>query len=155
MRTKPPVVSAGYVADRQHADRPIHLDTPDWFAWLETATTTSFSYPLFDPRCGYIVGFMTVRKESRRGCRYWWVFRRDQGRVRKIYLGHAATVTGMRLATIAGQLLQARSQPGERGPHAPREPPAVPDTGNDGRVPGLAATWDNVRDGTTQPENDE
>lgn len=155
MRTKPPVVSAGYVTDRQQGDRPIHLDTPDWFAWLAAATTTSFSYPLFDPRRGYIVGFMTVRKEARRGHRYWWIFRRDQGRVRKIYLGHAATVTGMRLATIASQLLHAQSALGEREPCALREPPAVPDNGNAARMPGLAATWENVRQRATQPENDE
>ena len=149
MTSHPDKNARRYVADRQHSDRPIHLDTPDWFAWLEAATTTSFSYPLFDPHCGYSVGFMTVRKESRRGCHYWWVFRRDQGRVRKRYLGHAATVTGIRLATIADQLLHARSQQGERGP------PAVPDTGNDTHVPGLAARWDNGRDGTTQREHDD
>ncbi len=39
----------------------IVVDSPAWFAWLEAPTTTSFSYPLFDPAAGYILGFMTVR----------------------------------------------------------------------------------------------
>ena len=80
----------------------IVLDSPDWFAWLEAASTTSFSYPLFDPDRGSIVGFMTVSKERRqRGGWYWRVFRRVGGRVRKVYLGRSAVVTDARLATIA------------------------------------------------------
>ena len=41
----------------------IRLDSAAWFNWLEQPTTRSFSYSLFDPSCGYIIGFLTVRKE--------------------------------------------------------------------------------------------
>jgi hypothetical protein len=137
--TKPPVVSAGYVVDHKQGDRPIDLDTPAWFTWLEAATTTSFSYPLFDPACGYIVGRITVRKERRRqGRSYWWIFRRSQGRVRKLYLGRSATVTALRLEAISRQVLQARSEQVGGGPRAQRQPPLTPENGNDAPAPGEA-----------------
>jgi hypothetical protein len=86
-------------------DLAIRLDTPAWFGWLEAPTTSGFSYPVFDPTQGYIVGWMTVRKERRqRGGRYWAVFRRDGSRVRKIYLGRSATITQARLEAIAQEL---------------------------------------------------
>ena len=80
----------------------IALDSPEWFAWLEAAGTTSFSYSLFAPERGYIVGYMTVNKERRqRGGLYWRAGRRVGGRVRKVYLGRSAVVTDARLAEIA------------------------------------------------------
>jgi hypothetical protein len=100
-----PVVSAQWVRDPAQAGPAIRLDTPAWFTWLEAATTERFSYPLFDPNCGYTVGCMTVRKERRqRGGQYWAVFRRQGTRVCKIYLGRSASVTQTRLETIAAQL---------------------------------------------------
>ncbi len=108
-----PVVSAQWVRDPAQAGQTIRLDTPAWFAWLEAATTVHFSYPLFDPSCGYIIGFMTVRKERRqRGGQYWAVFRRQGTRLCKIYLGHSAAVTQTRLETIAAQL---RTRAAEKG----------------------------------------
>ena len=108
-----PVVSAQWVCDPAQAGQTIRLDTPAWFGWLEAATTVHFSYPLFDPRCGYIVGFMTVRKERRqRGGQYWAVFRRQGTRVCKIYLGRSATLTQARLETIAVQLCTRAAEKG-------------------------------------------
>ena len=108
-----PVVSAQWVRDPAQAGQAIRLDTPAWFTWLEAATTERFSYPLFDPRCGYIIGFMTVRKERRqRGGQYWAVFRRQGARLCKIYLGRSAAVTQARLEAIAAQL---RTRAAEKG----------------------------------------
>jgi hypothetical protein len=106
MVTKLPRISERWVHDVEVPQGGVQLDTAAWFAWLEAPSTAGFSYPIFDPRCGYIVGFMTVRKEQRqRGGSYWVVFRRHGTRVRKIYLGRSATVTHERLETIATQLL--------------------------------------------------
>ncbi len=81
------------------------VDSPAWFEWLEAPTTTRFSYPLFDPTAGYIMGFMTVRKEQRkRGTSYWSVYRRCQGRVQRVYLGRSVTITDARLNAIATSL---------------------------------------------------
>lgn len=101
-------VQAGWKAVLSDPSEPgadIMVDSPAWFAWLEAPSTTSFSYPLFDPTAGYIMGFMTVRKEQRkRGTRYWSVYRRCQGRVQRVYLGRSATLTNDRLNAIATSL---------------------------------------------------
>ena len=83
----------------------VRLDTVAWFAWLAAATTTRFSYALYDRRVGYIVGFMTVRKERRqRGSDYWVAYRRVDGQVRKVYLGRSDAVTTQRLHASACRL---------------------------------------------------
>jgi hypothetical protein len=103
---KPPVVSGAWVYGPGLPSQGIRLDRPAWFAWLTEPTTTSFSYPLYDRRCGYISGFMTVRKEPRqRGGAYWTAYRRQGGRLRKIYLGTASGLTQARLDTVAATLL--------------------------------------------------
>ncbi len=93
------------LSDPSEPGPDIVVDSPAWFAWLEAPTTTRFSYPLFDPAAGYIMGFMTVRKEQRkRGTSYWSVYRRCQGRVQRVYLGRSATITDVRLSAIATSL---------------------------------------------------
>ncbi len=103
---KPPVVSGEWVYGPGLPSQGIRLDRPAWFAWLREPTTTSFSYPLHDRRCGYIVGFMTVRKEPRqRGGAYWTAYRRQGRRLRKIYLGSTSALTQARLDAVAATLL--------------------------------------------------
>ena len=87
-----------------HARR-IHLDSPQWFAWLETPENHAFSYALMNHTKGYIDGFMTVRKEPRqRGGAYWSAYRRQGRRLRKVYLGPSASLTAARLRTTAARL---------------------------------------------------
>ena len=105
MGTNIPRVLEGFVYDPGQAGGAIRLDTAAWVNWLDAPTTRSFSYPLYDEAHGYIVGFMTVRKETRqRGGMYWSVFRRCGSQLRKIYLGPSRTVTQRRLHTIAESL---------------------------------------------------
>jgi hypothetical protein len=83
----------------------VRLDSAAWFAWLAAEMTDRFSYPLFDPQLGDSVGWMPVRKERRqRGSAYWVAYRRVEGHVRKVYLGHSEAVTTQRLHTIGCRL---------------------------------------------------
>ncbi len=113
------------LSDPSEPGPDIVVDSPAWFEWLESPTTRSFSYPLFDPAGGYIMGFMTVRKEQRkRGTSYWSVYRRCQGRVQRVYLGRSVTITDARLHTIATSLRLT----------AERAPSTIePEPGSDGR----------------------
>jgi hypothetical protein len=112
MSTKTPRVSAAALYTPDLPGGSIRLDSAAWFSWLEQEATRSFSYPLFDPSCGYISGFMTVRKEARRrGGQYWSVYRRQGERVRKIYLGQSSSVTAARLEQVACSLLRERAPP--------------------------------------------
>ena len=105
MATKPPRISEQWVYDDKLPEGRVQLDSAAWFAWLAAATTMRFSYPLFDPHVGYIVGFMTVRKERRqRGGYYWVAYRRWRGEVRKAYIGASSAVTARCLHTIAQRL---------------------------------------------------
>jgi len=108
-----PMVSSGFLYDPALPEA-IRF-TPAWVAWLEQERATSFAYPLFDPAVGYIVGWMSVRKERRqRGDTYWVAFRRCRGTLRKVYIGRTAAVTPARLATIAQALRDAAAPSGEQ-----------------------------------------
>jgi len=99
----------GELDDPTAPDTCICVDTPAWFTWLGTVTTTSFSYPVYDHAHGYIDGFMTVRKEQRqRGAGYWVAYRRYAGRLQKVYLGATTALTQAHLDTIAQTFLAAR-----------------------------------------------
>lgn len=107
-----PIVKNGILLDDQTAGPTIHLDTAAWFAWLEEPTTVRFSYALFNRSCGYIDGFMTLRKERRqRGATYWSAYRRQGHRLRKVYLGASAALTYAHLAHIAAQLRSHNDPP--------------------------------------------
>jgi len=91
--------------ERSSAEERVVLDSPAWFAWLAVERTQRFAYALFDAQVGYIVGFVTVRKERRqRGGGYWVAYRRVAGHVRKVYIGRSSEVTAARLAGTAEQL---------------------------------------------------
>ncbi len=102
MRTNRPRVYEQWLADPAHVAGDIRLDSTAWFAWLDAASTSGFAYPLFDLQVGYIVGWMSVRKERKqRGGEYWVAYRRYEGHLRKAYLGNSRVVTAAHLAQIA------------------------------------------------------
>jgi LuxR family maltose regulon positive regulatory protein len=76
-RRTPLVMSACLYTEDEHTGT--RLDTPAWFAWLETGTTFAYQSPL---------GSFTARCEPRRrGGSYWVAYRRVAGRLHRIYLG--------------------------------------------------------------------
>ena len=112
MSRKTAWVSEGALYAPNLAQGSVELDSTAWFNWLEQEASRSFSYPLFDARCGYIIGYLTVRKEAReRGGWYWSAYRRDRGRMWKRYLGRSSSVTAARLEQLAGSLLRERAPP--------------------------------------------
>jgi LuxR family maltose regulon positive regulatory protein len=107
-----PTVSRAHLYDPDHAPAFIRVDTPQWFAWLDAPANTRFSYALHNRAQGYIDGFVTVRKESRqRGGAYWSAYRRQNGKVRKIYLGRTAALTQDRLEEVALRLRDPPHRP--------------------------------------------
>ncbi len=99
------VPQVAWLEELGQGEARLRLDTAEWRAWLD-GVGVSFAYPVFNPGCGYIEGFVTVRKDRRqRGGSYWTAYRRDGSRVRKVYLGGSETVTNARLAEIARTFL--------------------------------------------------
>ena len=93
-----------------HADEPLGVasvvvNSPAWFAWLEDPATRSFSFE--GPS-----GTLTARRERRTGSLegYWTAYRKQGGKLRKVYLGKAANVTVERLDHAAGLLTGSGSE---------------------------------------------
>jgi hypothetical protein len=98
---------------------PIAVGTPDWFTWLEGATSFAFRGP---------EGSFTARKETRvRGGWYWKAYRTANGITRRFYFGKAADLTLDQLNHAAATLVAARAsaQPAVAAPATPAHLPAT------------------------------
>ena len=76
----------------------VMVGTQDWFAWLNTVSTFSFSNEY---------GTFTARKEppgNRRGGEYWKAYRTYRGKLHRAYLGKSETLTLERLNAVAAAL---------------------------------------------------
>src|SRR5438309_1730453 len=63
------------------------VETPAWYAWLETASTFAFTSE---------AGSFTARKEragNQRGGWYWKAYRMQQGKLSSRYLGKSETLS--------------------------------------------------------------
>ena len=77
----------------------IVVGTPEWFAWLESATTFAFSSPS---------GNFTARKEARaRGSLYWKAYHTAHGTLHRAYLGKTSDLTLERLNEAAAGIAAA------------------------------------------------
>jgi predicted ATPase/DNA-binding CsgD family transcriptional regulator len=99
-----PIIQEGVLTTlRDGSPTQIRLDSPEWFAWLQTASTLTFQSEQ---------GSFTARKEragNRRGSPYWRAYHTRQGRLRRIYLGRSEELTFQRLSTVAERLGEARA----------------------------------------------
>lgn len=130
MTHKLATVSQGVLYGEQTQWRSIPLDSPQWFAWLESPAHVSFSYALYNASQGYIDGFITLRKEQRkRGGVYWTAYRRQGRRLRKLYLGPSTALTHARLQEVANHL-RIRDGPCRRADtHSGTRPSCAPARG--------------------------
>src|SRR5215472_7962252 len=86
----------------RYEDQQQHLTarvgTPSWYAWLETATTFTFTGK---------EGTFTAHKAragNRRGGWYWRAYRRKRGRLSRCYLGVSTNLTLANLREVARRL---------------------------------------------------
>lgn len=91
---------------------PIHLDTPCWWHWLETAT--SFHYVPTQT----IYAF-TVRKEKRRNDWYWYAYLKYDSKLHNAYVGRSQDLSAHQLEqvtqTLRRKLLQWRQTLAPKG----------------------------------------
>jgi LuxR family maltose regulon positive regulatory protein len=86
------------VYEQQSQKVVVLVDTPSWHAWLETATTFTFT-------CDE--GTFTAHKAragNRRGGWYWRAYRRKRGRLSRYYLGVSTNLTLSKLREAALRL---------------------------------------------------
>jgi len=80
------------------------VDSPAWFAWLESAT--SFRYHSQQRRLiirhyGPLLAPISLRKEKRRRRFLWYAYKRAYGRLHKRYVGLSAALTTTKLDQVA------------------------------------------------------
>ncbi len=86
------------VYEQQGQNVVVLVDTPSWYAWLETATTFTFTGE---------EGTFTAHKAragNRRGGWYWRAYRRTRGRLSRCYLGVSPNLTLAKLREAARRL---------------------------------------------------
>ena len=119
-----PTIRDGTLAYRQDGTtRTLAVGSPDWDAWLAEAPGFAFV-------CA--AGRFTARKEragNGRGGWYWKAYRRQEGQLRKAYLGRAEELTPERLARVAAQLASGDyvAGPSRPAPSATGQDPELPD----------------------------
>jgi LuxR family maltose regulon positive regulatory protein len=105
-----------YQHDEQ--EQVLLLGTPDWYAWLETASTFAFTSE---------VGTFTARKEragNQRGSWYWKAYRTQHSKLTSLYLGKAEALTLERLNAVAKALAHPSNR--EAGEEASVQRPSSP-----------------------------
>src|SRR5439155_25824641 len=93
------------------------VETPAWYAWLETASTFAFSSD---------TGTFTARKErsgNKRGGWYWKAYRTQQGKLSSLYLGKSEALTLHRLNAVAQALAHPASEDATGEIDVKRAPP--------------------------------
>ncbi len=73
----------------------VHVGSPEWVTWLQDAH--SFTFIGAD-------GTLTARREERSGSYFWYAYRRQNGILRKHYLGRWQDLSQSRLEQVAGAL---------------------------------------------------
>lgn len=97
------------VADPGGAPMPIEVGDSTWYAWLDAPGTRSFTYE----------GKLTVRREARHGCWYWYAYRARRGKLSKVYLGKSENLSPQRLEAALARLTSLQTS----GISAPPEMP--------------------------------
>src|SRR5260221_3730980 len=91
-----PIIQDGILTDlRDESPVQIVVDSSDWYAWLQTASTFTFRGE---------DGSFTAHKEragNRRGRAYWRAYRTWQGKLHRSYLGQSEGLTLERLQSVA------------------------------------------------------
>ena len=63
---------------------PLGVGSAEWYRWLETARSFAWRGA---------AGRFTARQEERSGSHFWYAYRRQNGALRKTYLGRASELS--------------------------------------------------------------
>lgn len=78
----------------QHTTPGVTVGSHQWYTWLADAQNKSFTFKSQ-------FGTFTARHERQRNSWYWYAYRKQQGKIRKVYLGRPQELTAERLNSIA------------------------------------------------------
>ena len=92
-----------FVADQslhllEEPSDPILVDSEAWYCWLAAEQHPSFAFR-------NQLGTFTVRRERRRQQWYWYLYHKQEGKLRKAYLGKTEEMTLQRLNALAATVV--------------------------------------------------
>ncbi len=123
-----PLVSNDYLLlqDRPGEQQaPVIVGSDAWYIWLTSESARSFTF-----RSQF--GTFTARREQKRNGWYWYIYRKQQGKLHKAYLGRAKELSFERLnavtATLVSQFDTSVSEASsDEGKSSPLPTPSVDD----------------------------
>ncbi len=78
-------------------DSPILVGSPAWFSWLTNTTPSSFALRMGTQAC-------TLRSEQRGENFFWYAYHKQQGKLRKVYVGVSAALTQEHLTAVLAKV---------------------------------------------------
>ena len=92
-----------FVADQclhvsEELSDPILVGSEAWYCWLAAEQHQSFAF------CNQL-GSFTVRRERRRQHAYWYLYHKQEGKLRKTYLGKSEEMSLERLNSVAAKMV--------------------------------------------------
>jgi predicted ATPase/DNA-binding CsgD family transcriptional regulator len=85
---------------------PVIVGSDAWYTWLASESARSFTFRSQ-------LGTFTARREQKRNGWYWYIYRKQQGKLHKAYLGRANELSLERLTTTATLVSQRASNVSE------------------------------------------
>ncbi len=109
-----PMISNGHLQLLNGAggSSSIRVGSDAWFAWLRNEQNKSFSFR------NHLETF-TARRERLRNGWYWYAYRRNEGKLRKVYLGKTEELTLERLYAVAAILNSQENSANITSTHEP------------------------------------
>jgi LuxR family maltose regulon positive regulatory protein len=88
-----PLVADNHLRLLEESSAPILVGSEAWYGWLAAEQHQSFAFKNH-------LGTFTVRRERQRHGWYWYMYHKQEGKLRKAYLGKAKQVTIERLNRV-------------------------------------------------------
>src|SRR5216683_5136647 len=116
---------------------PVIVGSDVWYTWLTSESTRSFTFRSQ-------LGTFTAWREQKRNGWYWYIYRKQQGKLHKAYLGRTKELSLERLNTVTATLVSRRdtgvSEGASEGKSSPLPTSSVDDKKASSLIPNLCFT---------------
>jgi ATP-dependent Clp protease ATP-binding subunit ClpA len=112
---------------------PVIVGSDAWYTWLASESARSFTFRSQ-------LGTFTARREQKRNGWYWYIYRKQQGKLHKAYLGRAKELSLERLTTTA-TLVSQRATDVSETPSQGKSSPLPTTSVDDRKHPRLSQTF--------------
>ncbi len=113
---------------------PVIVGSDAWYTWLTSESTRSFTFRSQ-------LGTFTARREQKRNSWYWYIYRKQQGKLHKAYLGRAKELSLERLNTVTAILVSRRDTGVSEGASEGKSSPLPTSSVDDKKHPRLSQTF--------------